>query len=224
MSNLLNSQISRVKPLFDFLKKQRENQKFIERMEIASTFALISFFMFFAIRPTALTISSLLGDIESKKVLKKELRSKINDVIQAQESFSEVQERYHVINNSLPDRPSYYQAAYQVQKTGELLGINIDKITFNLSDSQGSTMPDVQPYTISLDIDDDFMSSTRLISDIIGNQRATEIKLINFGQLPKENIPASESSSSAEVDPGHKLKTRFSVKFYYWPSSDYAEK
>lgn len=224
MNTPLNSHVSRIKPLFDYLKKQRDNRRFVERLEIAATFVLVSFFLFFAIRPTVLTISTLLGDIESKKILRQELRSKINDVIQAQESFSEVQERYQVINNSLPDKPNYYQAAYQLQKTGESLGININKIAFNLSDTHGTIPANVEPYTIYLDVNGDFSSSTKLVSDLLNNQRIMEIKSINFSRVSEKDSNLASISSPEAQPTSSSLKTRFSVRFYYWPTTPNVKK
>ena len=57
---------SRLTPLFDYIKKRQENRKLRKTFELAATFILISFFLFFAIKPTALTISALIGDIKSK--------------------------------------------------------------------------------------------------------------------------------------------------------------
>jgi hypothetical protein len=62
---------SKINPLISYLSKQRENNKFVKSIEISATFILISFFTFFAIKPTLLTISRLVGDIKAKEILVK---------------------------------------------------------------------------------------------------------------------------------------------------------
>ena len=96
---------SRLTPLFDYIKKRQENRKLRKTFELAATFILISFFLFFAIKPTALTISALIGDIKSKELLSREMRNKITEVISAQDLFSQVQERYSLVDSCLPALP-----------------------------------------------------------------------------------------------------------------------
>jgi len=221
MTSLLTPQTSKIKPLFDYLNKQKENERFIKTIEIAGTIFLISFFMFFAIKPTVFTISSLLGDIESKKILKKELRSKINNVIMAQELFSQVQENYQVVNASLPDNPEYYQAAFQVQKESEAAALIIDRITFGLNNPEEEDKSDVKSYTISIGVKGGFQSASQIVSELIKNQRIINIGSINFSTPVDDQSPTASPSASTD---GNTLDTLFSAKLYYWPATTPDEK
>ncbi len=212
MNPLFSNQVSRVKPLYDYLRKQQDNQKFMRSAELTATFVLVSFFMFFAIRPTLLTISALVGDIKSKQLLKKELKTKINNVIRAQDLFSQVEGRYSVIDTSLPDRPSYFDSISQIQKVGESSGVIIDKFNFNLS-SVGTSMPDqhAKAYSVNISLNNPFRESIKIIDTILKNRRLIEISEFSVGSVENKNASPSATPNAGE------LRSGFTATFYYWP-------
>jgi Tfp pilus assembly protein PilO len=211
MSLSLSNQVSRIKPLYNYLKKQQENYRFVRTVEISATFVLISFFMFFAIRPTVLTISSLWGDIQSKQLLKKKLETKIDNIVKAQDLFSQVQERYQIVNNSLPDRPQYSSAASQIQQTGNSSGLSINSFDYDLqSTDKDSTTPNVKSYQVNLNINGSFSSATKLISDLLQNRRLINIGAISVGL----SVPAT-SGTPISASPGS-ISTSFVSSYYYW--------
>lgn len=211
MALLLNNQVSRIKPLYNFLKKQQENYRFIRSVEIAATFILISFFLFFAIRPTVLTISSLWGDIQSKQLLKTRLKTKINNIIQAQDLFSQVQEKYQIIDSSLPSRPNFYETAVQLQQTGNRALLNINDFDYNIQAGEElSINPNVKTYQIPLNIDGSFSSVTKLISDLLNNRRLINISSIDIGPS------GLKTSGTLTVAPSGSISTSFVSSYYYW--------
>jgi len=212
MSLNLNPQVSRAKPLFDYIKKQQENRKFIKSIEIGATFILITFFLVFALRPTILTISSLKGDIESKKLLKEELRVKINKVIAAQELFSQVQERYQIVNSSLPDKPNFYEASSIVQQIGQKYGVAADSMAFNLEVGEVKEDPRIQAYNVSVGVNGPFTNALKFVTEILKNRRTGYISALNFVNQTELN----NNSASPSVTPTG-VSTRFATIFYYWP-------
>lgn len=213
MNSSFLSASSSIKPMFDYLRKQQENRRFLRSLEITATFITITFFMYFAIRPTVITISSLKGEIESKKLLKTALRSKINDVIQAQDAYSQVQERYQIINTSLPDSPHFFDAAYQIQQTGLGSSLSIDTLTFNLAQpvSDAKKDPSLATYSVGLNLEGDFPPALKLASELLKNRRLVNIDSLNF---TSEIAPDASPGASGSVN------TNFSSTFYYWPDSN----
>ena len=188
---------SKVNPLFSYLSKQRENNKFIKSVEISATFVLISFFTFFAIKPTFLTISKLVGDIKAKEILVKELKAKINNVIVSQDLFSEVQEKYALIESSLPSSPRFYQAASQVVGLTEKNQIYLDKINYSITDSNY--------YSTSISTSSSYLSATSLLSELLQNRRLFQIDQISFS-LKEDNQSKS-------------ININLPLKIYYWPNN-----
>lgn len=212
MSLSLNNQVSRLKPLYEYLKKQQENYRFIRSVEISATFVLISFFLFFAIRPTALTIASLWGDIQSKQLLKNNMKTQIDNIVKAQDLFSQVQERYQIVDNSLPDRPQFAQVAQQIQQTGNNSGLSINSFNYNLqTDDKNSIAPYVKYYQVSLNLNGSFSTVTKLVSDLLQNRRLININSISIGL----SNPAAIGTTAVNVSTGT-ITTNFNSSYYYW--------
>ena len=174
--------ISVTKPLFDYLNKRRQNLKFIQTVELAATFFLISFFLLFAIKPTVFTISSLLGDIKSKEVLsRKQLKPKINQVIQAQDTFVQIQQDYYLIESSFPDNPSYSHAATQIRGTGQQFQIFLNRISFNLpQDNKSKNKSPVKTYHVSMGQSTQFGQVASFVQQLLENRRLIDIKKISL--------------------------------------------
>jgi len=211
MSLSLNNQVSRIKPLYEYLKKQQENYRFNRAVEISATFVLISFFLIFAIRPTVLTISSLWGDIQSKRILKTQMETQIDNIVKAQDLFSQVQGSYQIINDSLPDRPEFSQAASQIQQTGLNSGLDINSFAYDIpSDNKNSIAPFVKDYQVSLNLTGSFSAVTKTISDLLMNRRLTNISSINIGPSNPVTSGTPAGNSSGIINAG------FVSSYYYW--------
>lgn len=214
MNTPVIDQFSKARPLFEYLKKQRENEKFMHYLEIAATFVLVTFFLVFAIRPTILTISSLVGDIKSKQLLKAELKTKINDVIRAEDLFSQVQDRYLVINTSLPDKAYYTQTADQIRQSALASGLLVDNFGFSLQSNKDKSIdPNVSYYSVGLNIQGQFNSAIKMVTDLLNNRRLININSISVNNGRSDNANATTSATQNQVG------TNFGMSFYYWPAN-----
>lgn len=188
---------SKITPLLSYLSKQQENKKFIRSIEISATLILISFFTFFAIKPTLLTISKLVGDIKAKEILVKQFKAKINDVIISQDLFSGVQEKYALVESSLPTNPRFYQSASQIVSLTEKNQIYLNKVDYSLTDSNY--------YSTNISTSSSFLSATSLLSELLQNRRLFQIDQISF---------------SLEKDATNRMiNINLPLKIYYWPSN-----
>ncbi|MBP9817141.1 hypothetical protein KBC75_00105 [Candidatus Shapirobacteria bacterium] len=208
MASLLTNSYSTVKPLYDYLQKQRENQRFTKAIEIGATFFLISFFLIFAIRPTMLTISALLGDIKSKELSNLQMKNKIDDVMRAQDAFSTIQERFQIVESSLPSRPNYFQSYNEVQTYATSSGIKIDSLVLGLDDTVDKLNPKIKTYSTAISVNQPFDIALKLVSDLLNGRRLLSINGINFTVTEKDN----------SGDPGIAglVNTTFSPTFYFW--------
>ncbi|MFA4826903.1 MAG: hypothetical protein WC596_01455 [Candidatus Shapirobacteria bacterium] len=205
--------------LINYLHRQRDNQKFSKSIELVATLFLIIFFVFVAIRPTFLTISSLVGEIKAKDQLVKKMKTKINNIIQAQENFSQVQPKYELIEASLPTRYRFFYAATQIQKNTNRSGASgTDELAFNLkSDSQTPTSlisdSNLTYFSTGLNVNGQLSSVADFVTKLLGNRRVLSIESITLGTKNK--------SSSADAQPvdGSNLNLNLETKLYYWQPS-----
>jgi hypothetical protein len=197
--NLSNLQLSsKLSPLFEYIKKRQEDRKFRETIELSATFILISFFLFFAIKPTIFTISALVGEIKSKELLSRGMKNKIGQVISAQDLFSQVQERYSLIESALPALPRFSQATDQISG---LLGQNqleVDKLNFQISNNKY--------FSTSVSTASSFTSGLNLISSFLQSRRLLEIPHLSF-------------STNKESVENHQVIFNLPLNIYYWKES-----
>jgi Tfp pilus assembly protein PilO len=206
--SLVNSIYSSTRPLFEYLKKQKENQKFIRKVEIASTFTLITFFLIFAIRPTFLTISSLLGEIKAKETSTQLMKAKINNLIQAQDNFAQVQERYQIINTSLPDKNSFSTLYDQLQASARQSAFTLETLNFSLNQKDAIPSFDAaKKYQVSLTSPTPFTSFVNFVDIISQNRRLIDISNLTFSSKNTTSKTASQSSE---------MLSTFSADVYYW--------
>lgn len=208
--------ISQVQPLIEYLKKQRENEKFLKSVENIATIALIVFFLIFAVRPTLLTISALVGDIKSKEVLKTHMRLKINNIIQAQDTFSQVQERYSVINSSLPDSPQYADIARQIQSLGQSTGFYLDQINFDIRPPKTSNS--LSSYNIKFGGPLNFPAILSFLEQLDQFRRLLYVNSLSFSTLASD-VGQPESTPSAS----QLVNFSLSSDIYYW-QNDHSQK
>jgi len=206
-------------PLNDFLKKQRENKRFSNTVEMSITLFLISVFSLFAIKPAITTISALLGEIKSKEALTQKMRSKINTLVEAQDSFSQVQSQYHIIESSLPSRTRFSHLITQVQGTSFQSGVNLQKFNFNLnptikSPKDAKTVQNVNLKTYQLSLSElaDFNSVTKFLDLLSQNRRL--INISNFTLQTNKNTDPSDL-----VNPDF-IKYSLTTDINYWQEAN----
>lgn len=207
---------SQVKPLIKYLKKKQENDRFLKSVEIIATLLLIIFFSVFAILPTAKTISALLGEIESKKVLVKSMRSKINQVVMAQDSFSKIQAKYLLVESSLPTSQRFFNAATQLQLAGAYAQIPISDVSFGLDNNQIVTADQSNHFMADLALTGNFLSMIDLVKNIEDNRRLNQISSVRFSPYKTKNKnPVLDQTQATNLSVG--------INFFYWPNNETKE-
>ena len=208
MSSILSDSTDKLKELSVFLKKQQENKKFISTLEISVTFLLVAFFLFFAIKPTVLTIASLVGDIKAKEITNTQMKAKIDNLMKAQESYTSVEGRFQIIESSLPSRPGFYESFDQIKETLANAGTVYSAGSFDLSkiDEKNNTDPNVKNYSVSLTVKTPFQNSLNTVADLLSNRRILNISSVTFNNDVNKQASGVQSS----------LTTNFGVIFSYW--------
>ena len=193
--------LSQIRPLYQYLRQQAENKKIAKYLEITATFALITVFLLLAIKPTALAISSLLGEIKSKELASQKMKSKINSIIQAQDSFSQAQEKYSILESGFPSNPNFYQAATNFSTISKQSSINLKQISFNVSsDDQQEDKKDkktlTKSFSINVSADSQYQTSLSFIKELLNNRRLIDISSIKFGR------PDEKNQTDSDLNPG----------------------
>lgn len=166
--------VSRITPLFEYIKKQREIEKNRQIFELFTTFVLISFFLVVAIQPTIFTISNLVGDIKSKELLTTNIKNKIDQIINAQDKFASIQEKYYLIEDALPSSQNFADAFSQIDSLSSRNNIVLEKVNFIQSDKNY--------FSTQISTSSSFSSSLDLVSSLLQNRRIFDISQISLFQ------------------------------------------
>ncbi len=100
---------------------------------ITLTLATITFFSFFAVKPTVTTIASLVKEIDSKKTIDQKLQIKINSLRQAQTNYSLISDKLIIVNQVLPQEPDLIDLIYQIEVLTQKNNVAIKSVAFGPS-------------------------------------------------------------------------------------------
>lgn len=190
---------SRLSPIIEYIKKQKDIEKNSHMIEIGVTFFIISFFLFFAIKPTVLTISSLVGDISSKNILTQKMKTKIDQVITAQDNFSQIQEKYFLVEEALPSSQNYVETINQILSISSPNNIFFDKIVFAQSDKNY--------FSTQISTSSSFSSGINFLASIFQSRRLINTSQISFTQ-------------TQETQESGKIMFSFPLDIYYWQNQN----
>ena len=171
-----------LQPLYRYVRQQSENREFIKYVEIGSTFFLIAIFLFFAIMPTASAISTLIGEVNSKKEISSAMSSKISNIMQAQESFSQVQEKYSTIESSYPSLPKFYQSSSVISYVSKDTSTPIKQIRFQIDNSDKSDQSKSDTFGLNLNTVGSYQSILDSVEKLSNSRRLIDIKSIQISQ------------------------------------------
>lgn len=179
----------KLQPLYRYIRLQAENRQFLKYIEIAATFFLIAIFLFSAIMPTASAISSLIGEIKSKETMSTAMSAKISNIMQAQESFAQIQEDYSVLESSYPTNPNFYQSAATISSLSKEVSTPIKQISFVLD---GQSQSDT--FDLNFTNNGNYLPLISYIEKLANTRRLMSINSISISQ-----VNADSSSSSPQL-------------------------
>ncbi len=99
----------------------------------------VSFFIFFAIRPTLKTIAQLIRQTKDQKIVATELEKKINNLSEAQRNYLTLETNLPLIEEALPQKAEIALLTKQIETLARQSGIAIVNLRFsevNLTSNQ----------------------------------------------------------------------------------------
>lgn len=124
---LPNYRFSRYYKRLDPLIKNRRNQAYTL---VVLSLLTISFFGFFAVRPTLKTIASLRKQIEDRTLLNTQLEEKINALINAQENYQQIEARLPLVYSLLPHKAEFPRLLRHLELLADSNNATISSIQF----------------------------------------------------------------------------------------------
>ncbi|MBU0579275.1 hypothetical protein KKE34_03160 [Patescibacteria group bacterium] len=106
-------------------------QRPVARVSLELFFSVVAilFFAIFAIRPTLLTMSDLLNEIEGKEKLDGQLSQKIAALSSVQPLYLQLQNRLIILDDAIPSTPQLVYSLKIIEKIASELGLVINGIS-----------------------------------------------------------------------------------------------
>lgn len=146
-------------------------------LELFLTVGAIIFFAIFAIRPTLVTMSDLVKEIEDKQELDEKLTQKIASLSTAQTTYLEVQDRLYLLEQAFPSTPDFIFAVKTIEKIASERNILIDSLS--VPDIPREVPADVpfsklekKSFPISMSLSGEYSQIRLFVEDLIKYRRS----------------------------------------------------
>lgn len=169
-------------------------------LEILLTLSAIIIFVSLALRPTLITISELVKDIDSKQEVVDQMDVKLDNLRQAQTVLDQEARRIALLDTAVPTQPDPDKFAVQVEGASaynqtQLMGLSIDELVL-LGDErkrsrsqQEDTLPQgANSLIFSFNNQGEFAGLQNLISYLENMRRPIQIDTLNINKSVTELV------------------------------------
>ncbi|MGB9707672.1 MAG: type 4a pilus biogenesis protein PilO [Microgenomates group bacterium] len=99
--------------------------------EIVLSILTTAFFLFFAIKPTLVTIAGLVKEIKDKRLVTQKLEEKINSLNAAQKEYFSVQGDLYLVDQALPEDSQIASFVRQLEALAFRAGVSVGAIQYS---------------------------------------------------------------------------------------------
>lgn len=184
----------RYRHYFVDIRRLYQKREVVVYTGLTLTLLTIAFFGVFALKPTIVTIASLLKEQQSKKQIDRELQTKINALASAQANYALMENSLPLVDDALPAEPSLSQIVYQLEILVQQEGLTITSLAFEPVTLVGEPkekriakkVPGPSTLSFSLSLTGNFENLTRLVSSLEQLRRIVTIDSLTFTQRKGE--------------------------------------
>lgn len=168
--------------------------------ELVITIVVVMFFALFAIRPTLLTMSDLIKEIDDKKTLDKALDQKIAALSTGQSEYLALEERLSLLDQALPTDPNVLEALSIIEKIASdrqvpITSVGVPELPDHLtkpitSEEESAVVPiERQNLIFKVTVASDYLTIQQLIKDFQSSRRLMVVDAIEYNvNEDQENV------------------------------------
>ncbi|HJX59199.1 hypothetical protein A2V61_03735 [Candidatus Woesebacteria bacterium RBG_19FT_COMBO_47_8] len=171
----------------------KRNQDLRMFLEVLLSLGTVSFFTFFALKPTLVTVAGLYKEIKSKQETVAKMDTKIKNIAAAQTTFNTESSRILLTQISVPDLASPETFVRQIEGLAasssiNLLGISIGQLTLAgeakkvpTSETDTEPLPEgVPPLVFSISVNGTYAGLASFLSELENLRRPVKIDNVGF--------------------------------------------
>lgn len=175
--------------ILDLYKRKADLRAFIEIILSLST---ITIFLVFALKPTALTIISLVQEINEKRATLDALNQKINDLATAQTVYAQDKALIPSVDTAVPTKPepdviSKQLVGLAAKDSVNILGLSIGQVTLIGKETSTRRSSDFKPLpgqahemSVSINVQGDYPALLSFVSDFENLKIASKIDVVGI--------------------------------------------
>jgi len=194
--------------ILNLYKKRADLHAFVEVILSLST---ITIFLVFALKPTTLTIISLVKEIKGKQTTISGLDQKISDLSKAQALFAQNQDSIPNIDIAVGTRPEPDTVSKQIiglsaKNSVNILGLSIGQVTLigkpaavNVASESKPLPGNTQEMSVSINIQGDYPNMLSFISDLENLRITSKIDLVGINSSEENGVEVINLLVSARV-------------------------
>lgn len=173
-------------------------------LELFFTVGAVLFFAIFAIRPTLLTMSDLIKELEDKRKLDQQLSQKIAALSTAQATYLGLQNRLFVLDEAIPTSPQFITSLKLLEKVASDHKLVITTISVNEIPDETVATGDItrlQRVTIPISVvlSGDYQSIRSFIEDVINLRRAFVVDTVIFAKSEERGTQVLKATITMSV-------------------------
>jgi Tfp pilus assembly protein PilO len=181
--------------IYNIYKRRPDVKMFLE---IILSLFTISIFATLALRPTVLTITQLLEEIEAKEETIEKMDTKITNLQTAQNIYAQEQSRIALLDQAVPEEPTPESFVRQIEglastRTVSVLGMSIGEVVLVGKEEEKKGSDELTPLpqnagevTFSVSVQGDYGQLDTFFNDLNSLRRPLKIDSINFNSAETE--------------------------------------
>ena len=173
-------------PTLPYLTPER-SQKFFG---IALTLCAISFFGFFAIRPTVSTILKLQKELSDNQFVFSQLETKIKNLSELRKQYSALQSDLSTVTSAITIQPDVHLLFAQIQSIAQTSNITIKKLQnseVEVLRENKSADKNYYSYSFSIAGIGSFENISKFVSTITSMERVVNIDVFSINSITEQN-------------------------------------
>jgi hypothetical protein len=154
-------------------------------MELFLTFGLILFLGIFAIKPTIVTMSDLLREIEEKQELNDSLTKKIAALQTAQTQYITIQNQLPLVNTAIPEQPEIILSLKIIEKIAAdsqiiIKNMSVAILPENIDENISFTQKSKQNLLVTTSVTADYLSIREFVENLRNSRKSFVVESIVF--------------------------------------------
>ncbi len=184
----------------DQKRQQARNKRFLQSPQgkslawLSLSVFTVAFFLIVAIKPTIITITKLIKEIEEKEAAILLLDKKIGSLVTAQKIYAENGQRLPMLDQALPEKSEFpwlanFLDSVALSSQVELSSLSFEKINLNFvpSAKESEKPPPYRLVNFSTNAEGDYLNLKNFVSFLEGSRRLILIELAKVSETKKKD-------------------------------------